>query len=96
MKAYTNTSSNAVTWSGTTGLKDSGITGAQNYDSTIAKLSSDLSQMTANGIVTTGVAPTGSYTRYKYDSSKSYDMTFTNDPVTRRPPNSYFNFCFSS
>lgn len=83
VKAYTNTSSNAVTWSGTTGLKDSGITGAQNYDSIIAKLSSDLSQMTANGIVTTGVAPTGSYERYKYDSSKSYGMTFTNDPVTR-------------
>ncbi|MDC7285304.1 SpaA isopeptide-forming pilin-related protein [Bifidobacterium thermophilum] len=83
VKAYTNTSSNAVTWSGTTGLKDSGITGAQNYDSKIAKLSSDLSQMTANGIVTNGVAPTGSYTRYKYDSSKPYGMTFTNDPVTR-------------
>lgn len=83
VRAYTNTASNAVTWSGTTGLKDSGITGAQNYDSKIAKLSSDLSQMTANGIVTTGVAPTGSYTRYKYDSSKSYGMTFTNDPVTR-------------
>lgn len=83
VKAYTNTSPNAVTWSGTTGLKDSGITGAQNYDSTIAKLSSDLSQMTANGIVTTGVAPTGKYTRYKYDSSKSYGMTFTNDTVNR-------------
>ncbi|MGO5363826.1 MULTISPECIES: SpaA isopeptide-forming pilin-related protein [unclassified Bifidobacterium] len=83
VKAYTNTSSNAVTWSGTgtTGLKDSGITGAQNYDSKIAKLSSDLSQMTANGIVTTGVAPTGKYTRYKYDRSKSYGMTFTNDHV---------------
>lgn len=83
VKAYTNTSSDAVTWSGTTGLDKSGITGAANYQKTIAKLSSDLSQMTANGIVTTGVAPTGSYTRYKYDRSKSYGMTFTNDPVNR-------------
>ncbi|MDO5687943.1 MAG: Ig-like domain-containing protein, partial [Pseudoscardovia radai] len=81
VKAYTNTSSDAVTWSGTTGLSGSGITGAQTYSSTIAKLSSDLSQMTANGIVTTGVAPTGSYTRYKYDSLKSYGMTFTNNTV---------------
>lgn len=82
VKAYTNTSSNAVTWSGTTGLTNSGITGAQNYSKTIASLSSSLSQMTATGIVTTGVAPTGSYVRYKYDSSRSYGMNFTNDAVT--------------
>lgn len=82
VKAYTNTSSNAVTWSGTTGLAGSGITDATKYSKTIAKLSSDLSQMTANGIVTTGVAPTGSYVRYKYDSSRSYGMNFTNDSVT--------------
>lgn len=84
VKAYTNTSSDAVTWSGTTGLAGSGITDATEYSSTIAKLSSDLSQMTANGIVTTGVAPTGAYTRYKYDSSRSYGMNFTNESVTRR------------
>lgn len=83
VKAYTNTSSDAVTWSGTTGLAGSGITDATEYSSTIAKLSSDLSQMTANGIVTTGVAPTGSYTRYKYDSSQFYGMNFTNESVTR-------------
>ncbi len=82
VKAYTNTSSDAVTWSGTTGLAGSGIAGAQNYSHTIDQLSSSLSQMTANGIVTTGVAPTGSYMRYKYDSKKSYGMNFTNDSVT--------------
>lgn len=82
VKAYTNTASNAVTWSGTTGLTKSGITGAQTYSNHIASLSSSLSQMTANGIVTTGVAPTGSYVRYKYDSSRSYGMNFTNDAVT--------------
>ncbi|MFR0556451.1 SpaA isopeptide-forming pilin-related protein [Pseudoscardovia radai] len=81
VKAYTNTASNAVTWSGTTGLKDSGITGAANYSSTIASLSENLSSLTSTGVVTTGVAPTGEYTRYKYDSSKSYGMKFTNDTV---------------
>lgn len=82
VKAYTNTSSNAVTWSGTTGLAGSGITDATKYSKNIYSLSSSLSQMTANGIVTTGVAPTGSYTRYKYDSLQSYGMNFTNDSVT--------------
>ncbi|WP_455676692.1 SpaA isopeptide-forming pilin-related protein [Pseudoscardovia suis] len=81
VKAYTNTASNAVTWSGTTGLDKSGITGAANYQKTIARLSENLSSLTSTGVVTTGVAPTGKYTRYKYDSSKSYGMTFTNDTV---------------
>ncbi|MGO5288116.1 SpaA isopeptide-forming pilin-related protein [Pseudoscardovia suis] len=81
VKAYTNTASNAVTWSGTTGLDKSGITGAANYQKTIASLSENLSSLTSTGVVTTGVAPTGKYTRYKYDSSKSYGMTFTNDTV---------------
>ncbi|WP_158216099.1 SpaA isopeptide-forming pilin-related protein [Pseudoscardovia suis] len=81
VRAYTNTASNAVTWSGTTGLDKSGITGAANYQKTIASLSENLSSLTSTGVVTTGVAPTGSYTRYKYDSSRSYGMTFTNDTV---------------
>lgn len=81
VKAYTNTASNAVTWSGTTGLDKSGITGAANYQKTIASLSENLSSLTSTGVVTTGVAPTGSYTRYKYDSKRSYGMTFTNDTV---------------
>ena len=44
-------------------------------------MSENLSSLTSTGVVTTGVAPTGKYTRYKYDSSKSYGMTFTNDTV---------------
>ncbi|MCF2561890.1 Ig-like domain-containing protein [Bifidobacterium boum] len=81
VRAYTNTASNAVTWSGTTGLAGSGIVGATKKQSDIASLSENLSSLTSTGVVTTGVAPTGSYTRYKYDSSKSYGMTFTNDTV---------------
>lgn len=81
VKAYTNTSSDAVTWSGTTGLAGSGIVGATKKQSDIASLSENLSSLTSTGVVTTGVAPTGKYTRHKYDSSKSYDMTFTNDTV---------------
>lgn len=81
VRAYTNTASNAVTWSGTTGLAGSGIVGATKKQSDIASLSENLSSLTSTGVVTTGVAPTGKYTRYKYDSSKSYGMTFTNDTV---------------
>ncbi|MFR0564357.1 SpaA isopeptide-forming pilin-related protein [Bifidobacterium porcinum] len=81
VRAYTNTASDAITWSGTTGLKDSGIVGATKKQSDIASLSENLSSLASTGVVTTGVAPTGKYTRYKYDSSKSYGMTFTNDTV---------------
>ena len=81
VRAYTNTASNAVTWSGTTGLAGSGIVGATKKQSDIASLSENLSSLTSTGVVTTGVAPTGKYTRYKYDSSKSYGMTFNNDTV---------------
>lgn len=81
VRAYTNTASNAVTWSGTTGLAGSGIVGATKKQSDIASLSENLSSLTSTGVVTTGVAPTGKYTRDKYDSSKSYGMTFTNDTV---------------
>lgn len=83
VRAYTNTASNAVTWSGsgTTGLAGSGIVGATKKQSDIASLSENLSSLTSTGVVTTGVAPTGKYTRYKYDSSQSYGMNFTNDRV---------------
>lgn len=49
------------------------------YQKHISTLSNSLYLMTPTGTVTTGVAPSGSTTYYKYDKSKSYKLNFTSD-----------------
>lgn len=50
---------------------------ASQYQKHISTLSNSLYLMTPTGTVTTGVAPSGSTTYYKYDKSKSYKLNFT-------------------